>query len=327
MSTFSPFAKIGIILAIAQLAGCSQPRLQADLREIQFESLRSHSPVIVTTPHYRIHAQCSQATADDIVRLLEALYQTCTDLLGAGQAHEQLHVYTYADRRQYEEQLKAMGLSDRFSSGMFTPGGVPGIHLPLVETGGTHPFFTLIHEGVHQYLHAVKGLPIKAAGIKLPAVPLWMSEGLALYLEAALVNVDELEPGRIHTARLHHLQQLLQDNSAPGLEKVLTKSYGVPFTNADYSVAWGIIHFLNEHQLWQEFWQQWQVAVAQEHSYFLQEIEQAPTDDNLALQKVWAQRLGPLSEKVFAEQIVGAEGLSSWQERWQNSILQLTSKQ
>ena len=314
-----------LIILAAWLTGCTQPILQADLPEISSSSVPNKDPaVVVLTPHYRIYACSNKATAEEMGVLLESAYRVYSNVLGHGGEHDKFDVYAYNDRGQYQQAMHALNLPIQSASGIYTPGEKPGIHLPLVTTNRTHPFFTLVHEGLNQYLHHIKGLTVPVTTIKLPAIPVWLNEGLALYVEAAIVSTHKLAPGRIHPTRLKHLQRLLSKEPAPSLATILGKSYDAPFTNDDYSISWGVVHYLQTNHLWHQFWSKWLDHIEKEKTVF---FKQHGRKNRLTMQQLWAQRLGQISLQMAENTFVGPENWSIFQENWQKSMLQLTSGQ
>jgi len=321
-----------MILALL-LGGCMPPHLQAELPQIPLAQGRAWAEAIeVTTAHYRIITNSDQDTAEAIGTLLETVHAACEAMLGPGREHGLLKVYAFTSRKLYEEQITSLHLPRGLSSGIYTPADSPGIYLPLVDTYQTHPFFTLVHEGLHQYLHEAKGFAIHGSPAKLPAAPLWLSEGLALYLEAALVDTNHLQPGRLHLPRLKHLQGLLQNGPAPEVRTVLGATYGEPFANADYSVAWALVHTLRHDpgaaSRWASFWTAWQEAAGREAVKFTAQAAGGTPANLLARQEQWAKQLGQLSVQVFQDQVIGTgESWPGWEKRWRASILQLTLEQ
>ncbi len=310
------------------LTGCSSPRLVAELPTLQHDGATSWDQALeVTSDNYRIVTNSNSENALLMAGLMEILYATCSRLFGPGQKHERLTVYAFARRAQYEQQTAALQLSAGHLSGIYAPGRSTGIYLPLVASNGTHPFFTLVHEGLHQYLHEVHGLPIAGTSAKLPSVPLWLSEGLALYMEAALVEPAALAPGRRHPERLQHLQSLVRRGRMPGISQVVSTSYGEPFSNADYSVAWGLVQTIHSQGLWPDYWANWQAVVRSEAMRFLNEGN-ASERNLLQSQQDWARRLSRLSLANFKMQLFDpGQDWTGWQKAWQDEILELTSRQ
>lgn len=317
-----------LFIVILLCGGCARPELRADLPKIDsFKAPVSVGEISTATTHYRVHTESSEQTTQDIGTLMEATYRSCTELLGSSHQQPALSVYAFVNQERYRQHLQQHGMEGMGITGFYTPKDPAGIYLPLVEANRTHPFFTLVHEGLHQYLHEVKGYPVPGSDIRLPVTPPWLSEGLALFMEAALVNIHELSPGRIHPPRLKHLQQALKRKDAPDLAALFAKSYGEPFSNEDYSVSWGIIHYLYQNDEWQPFRDFWLRSIAMEAERFLAMTRLDNQGRYLDLQTEWAEILGRRSLQVARDFLGGPQGLANWQKHWQNSILLLTSKQ
>ncbi len=320
---------LAIILTVTLLAGCTRPQLSADLPPLPTHpDLTWQEAVSVNTSHYAITTNTDQAAT--IGSLMEAVYTTADTILGPTREHDKkLTIYAYASRSDYEQRVKKHGLPGRMTTGFYTPADPAGIHLPIVATRGVHPYFTLVHEGLHQYVHEILGYRLEHNGTESPAklspAPLWLNEGLALYFEAALSDATHLHPGRIHPARLAHLQQLLQRGKAPSVAEVINKSYGEPFTNANYSVAWGLVHAMRENQAagpdWEQFWRIWQRTIQEQAEVTRQELYKL---EPLLLQQEWAKLLAQQSTRIFQDQVLmSGKRWEEWETMWQAYILSL----
>ena len=315
------------------LCSCAQPRLQANLPEIQNRTGDSDHEQLYETPHYNIATTSSRKTAMAMGSLLESLYGTCSELLPpATDDLKQLSVYAFTSKDDYEAHIDKHKLQVVYASGFYTPAEPAGIYLPLTETNGVHPFFTLAHEGLHQYIHEIKGIQIPATSARLPAVPLWLNEGLALNMEAALVNEANFQPGRIHPPRLDHLQRMIEAGGIPSVKEVLSKTYGEPFTNEDYSVAWGVTYFLLNQKsldnLCLKYWSALQEKLKYEASLMVKNKKFPTSKDLIRLQTLWADHLQATAARIFMKQVVGqGQNWTSFQKHWEKAILQLTSTQ
>lgn len=311
------------------LGSCSAPKLSANLPEISFRTTPSwESAIEVQSPHYYIKTDTDDQTAALIKNLMEAAYASYEQLTGMSVEGATMNVNVYSSTRIYEDHAERVGLSHA-TTGFFSPAPPKGIHIPLIDRSGTHPFFTLVHEGWHQYVYNL-GYSVKNDTsdpeeiIKLIPIPLWMNEGLALYFEAALIDEKHLRPGDIHPTRLAHLKKLLRSNKAPRILDVINKTYGEAFTNNDYSVAWGLVqYFLSSSEAkrlkWRAFVRELNIQTNKVFQEFSNTIEHFPP---IELQQNWANKIMVLSRNVFYEEIMQEDDcLENFEKSWRDYIL------
>ena len=235
-----------------------------------------------------------------------------------------MQVNVYATRRAYEREVKKQNLSQKVTTGYYSPEPPAAMHVPWVEIKGEHPLLTLAHEGFHQFAHQ-KALSNKQLNpnddpVRFPVfLPLWLNEGLAMFVEGAIVTEDQFDAGRINPFRLYHLQKLIKEGRCPDLSGLLARRYGEPFTQADYSASWGVV-FALYHGL----------AVSGEWSHgnmlpsFLDQLVQI-----LELEQTvdmsgdeWVDILGRSSSREGSVLFTG-QPLLSWEAAWKLAMLNL----
>ncbi|MBI5363224.1 MAG: DUF1570 domain-containing protein [Planctomycetes bacterium] len=101
-------------------------------------------------------------------------------------------------------------------------------------------FETLAHEASHQYMRLSVGMN---------TAPHWLDEGMASFYEGAVLDAD----GSVHVGlpaweRLRVL--MLMFNQDPDVLRATLEAPDDKFLTAEqYSVAWGLIYYLDQHQL------------------------------------------------------------------------------
>jgi hypothetical protein len=119
------------------------------------------------------------------------------------------------------------------SVGFFTTAGGGTICAVWKELSGQKPENVLMHEGTHQFAHAVfRG-----------ALPVWLSEGFAVYFENSSFDGRNLDVGRVPAGRLKQLQDKMRGDKHVTLEKLFAteqKDFGVDC----YGAAWALVFWL-----------------------------------------------------------------------------------
>ena len=146
------------------------------------------------------------------------------------------NINIYARKKDYENAALKHGFPENATTGFYTPVPPAAIHLPYTRKDKKYLYSNLLHEGTHQFLSRLPGYK----------VPLWLNEGMACYMEAAVTDNGIFEFGRVNSARLKHLKRLTRANRSPSLCKVLSRRYGECFSSADYAVSWGVVYVLQQ---------------------------------------------------------------------------------
>jgi hypothetical protein len=233
------------LLLLLLLTGCAQPRFgisscpppEGASSEESFLSLR-----------YRVKTDAGKPAAREVSRFMEQAVGLWTPLFGIPDPLAlPLDVRLYRDPADMKKLLASQKLSAS-ATGLYLPTTPPAIHVACRGQEPGHPSRTLLHEGTHQFAHLAAGY--RTAGSGKPAqaprlaIPLWLSEGLATYFEAAFVAPDILIPGNVDPNRLSELRTALRKGNAPSLDRILKARYGDDFASLDYAIAWGVVHAL-----------------------------------------------------------------------------------
>lgn len=162
-----------------------------------------------------------------LVRELIAERDDIAGTLSLPPSDEQVHVNLYRDADAYSQILK-----QRFPS-------VPSRRAFFVETDTRLEVYAhwsdrvaedLRHEVAHGYLHA-----------SVPALPLWLDEGLAEYFEVPRGY------GGLNRPHLQLLVDMIEHNGwRPDLERLEQLSAAGDMEQADYAESWAWVYFLLE---------------------------------------------------------------------------------
>ncbi|NBW88126.1 MAG: DUF1570 domain-containing protein, partial [Planctomycetia bacterium] len=160
-----------------------------------------------------------------LVRELECLRTDVSQELGLPVSDEPVHLYLFENSERY----------DAFVARRFP--GFPVRRAFFVETDTTLSVFAawqervaedLRHETTHGYVHAV-----------VPAVPLWLDEGIAEYFE-----LPRVEQG-VHRTHVSHLAgRLLEGNWRPDMERLEALHAAGDLSQDHYAEAWCWVHWL-----------------------------------------------------------------------------------
>jgi hypothetical protein len=172
-----------------------------------------------------IHADFPLAGQHRLVRELESLRVDVSQELGLPISDEPVHLYLFEDAARYEA----------FAARQFP--GFPARRAFFVETDTTLSVFApwqdriaedLRHETTHGYVHAV-----------LPAIPLWLDEGIAEYFE--LPRVDR----GLHREHVAHLSgRVIEGTWRPDVERLEALASAAELSQDHYAEAWCWVHWL-----------------------------------------------------------------------------------
>ncbi|MFM8415698.1 MAG: hypothetical protein ACKOCX_13375 [Planctomycetota bacterium] len=172
-----------------------------------------------------IHADFPLAGQHRLVRELEEMRADVSQELGLPISDEPVHLYLFENPARYEAFVAA-----RFPA-------FPARRAFFVETDTTLSVFAawqdrvaedLRHETTHGYVHAV-----------VPAVPLWLDEGIAEYFE-----LPRSAQGR-HEPHLAHLSgRIIEGTWRPDMERLETLGSAGVMSQDHYAEAWCWAHWL-----------------------------------------------------------------------------------
>ena len=324
-----------VLLILAIINGCSQ-NLKNDtgfskLTPILDNLGSSERDIRITsTENYRIKSALNCGEPYRIGQFMEnalVLYRHVTG--NETVAFYDLNVNLYTDRKTYQKKRRELKLARDGNTGFYSPVPPAAIHMLWAGSLADHPFLTLIHEGFHQYAHhmAIVDRQLNPVRIKpdFPVlIPIWLNEGLAQFVEGAVVTEDQFVPGRIHQVHLIRLQNLIKTKKIPTVKKLLRQRYDEPFSNADYSAAWGVTfalyHGLSSSGKWYS-----ENRLKNYLSKLQDRLLLNERNDNLETN--WVEILATESLRVF-KQLLLEQGdiLADWENSWHFAMLGLDPK-
>ncbi|MFM7208137.1 MAG: DUF1570 domain-containing protein [Planctomycetaceae bacterium] len=221
-------------IGLAALPGCahvttrplsaSVPALAATLAAPAGEAdLPTRSEV--TAGQLVIHADFPVAGQHRLVRELDGLRVDVSQELGLPVSDEPVHLYLFETTDRYDAFV-----ARRYPS-------FPARRAFFVETDTSLSVFAawqdriaedLRHETTHGYVHAV-----------VPAVPLWLDEGIAEYFETPRSD------GGLHRGHVAHLAgRLIEGTWRPDLDRLQALQSAGEMSQDHYAEAWCWVHWM-----------------------------------------------------------------------------------
>lgn len=163
--------------------------------------------------------------------------------------------WVHFNRKEYDRQAALYDFPANTTNGFCSTAGE--VHVYFRKSGRIPPEATAMHEGFHQYAHRALHYPTptevfaRVQGYKnpkLPTVPLWLNEGMAMNIESGEIQRDHngmavsvSNVGSVNRERLSHLVSLIKANQCPSVRAVMNLIMGDQVTINDYSVMWGVV--------------------------------------------------------------------------------------
>ena len=168
---------------------------------------------------------------------------------------EPMPFYLHLNRNEYDRQAAIYEFPAHATNGFCSTSGE--VHVYFRKSGKLPPEATAMHEGFHQYCNRALHYPTppeifeRVPGYKvpkIPTVPLWLAEGMAMNMESGkiqkdhngiTISIDDI--GSVNVERLNHLIQLINSNRCPSVRATLNLIMGDQISIDDYSAMWGIV--------------------------------------------------------------------------------------
>ncbi len=214
-----------------------------------------------TSQHYLTRVVGGAANASDEMAhqaglLMEKMYDVYAGLddlpLPPGDV---MPFWLHLNRREYDRQAALYDFPANVTNGFCTTSGE--VHVYYRKSGKIPPEATAMHEGFHQYCFRALHFPTPQtvfesvpgyAVSKIPTVPLWLAEGMAMNMESGTISRDEHgiaisidDVGSVNAERLDHLVHLINTNRCPSVRETLNLIMGDQISIDDYSVMWGVV--------------------------------------------------------------------------------------
>lgn len=232
--------------AIQWSDGARSPAFQAVEFEREDWSFGTATGSVLTSDHYTIRTTCkSKPFVEALPGFLESCWLAYAELLPPEQEPDhQLETYLFQTRWQWEQFTEGFSperapIYKRIRSGGYSERGITVSHY-----SGRRPTLSILaHEGLHQYLEAVRGLNI----------PGWLNEGLACYFEAFDLDPKTYRP--VFTPQANYLRTrslrdaVVRDALIP-LREILSTHAGVQVqkrpshVRSYYAQEWSLVLFL-----------------------------------------------------------------------------------
>jgi hypothetical protein len=244
---------IAALAAVLALAGCAELAGEAGglLQTAEYSS--RHYLVRLAAPRLGADGGESARRAAELMEKMFEIYAGLIELpLPPGGA---MPFWLHLDRRDYDAQAARYEFPPLVTNGFCTTSGE--VHIYYRPLGGHPHEATAMHEGFHQFCHRALHYPTppevfeRVPGYsleKLPTVPLWLAEGMAMNLESARIDRDHNglvvgvdDAGSINRERLANLVRLIRNGGCPPLRRVLNLILGDQIDSDHYSVMWGLV--------------------------------------------------------------------------------------
>jgi len=189
---------------------------------------------VAETDHYVVRAVGSNEMAQAVAKFMEALY----DKLGKTfrfhrKPSGRFKVYVFNTRQQFGRFAAAMNITlNKNAIGFFDPLSRV-IAAYFTGTPGQDVIRVLAHEGTHQFIHMVEGVP----------PPLWLDEGLAEYFGAVEWDGNEIRTGLVNHLRLAELFAMVATGNHIPLGILFHSRERLLFGPPQYAEAWGLVYF------------------------------------------------------------------------------------
>jgi hypothetical protein len=172
-----------------------------------------------------IHADFPLAGQHRLVRELESLRTDVSQRLGLPISDEPIHLYLFETPERFEAFVARQFPTFPSRRAFFV---VTDTSLSVFAAWQDRVAEDLRHETTHGYVHAV-----------VPAVPLWLDEGIAEYFE-----VPRSDQG-LHAAHVAHLAgRLIEGTWQPDMAKLESLASAGELSQDHYAEAWAWVHWL-----------------------------------------------------------------------------------
>jgi len=191
------------------------------------------------TAHYVVRTVDSVETAEFVAEFMEALHDKLDKSFRFPKVPVgRLKIYVFNNKRQFAQfamalnaplNSEAIGFFDPMSQVVATYfAGLPSHDVLQV----------LAHEGTHQFIQMVEGLP----------PPLWLDEGLAEYFGAVEWDGKEIRTGLVNHDRLAELFATVATGAHIPLGMLMHSENRLQFDSLHYAEAWSIVYFFFNYQ-------------------------------------------------------------------------------
>ncbi|MHC4883711.1 MAG: DUF1570 domain-containing protein [Planctomycetota bacterium] len=205
--------------------------------------------IVHESKFYKVTTNTDEKTAKYIGSLMDFAQKNFRETFTFSGDVPLIPVFAY---RTYEEYLRE-GNAPAGSAGFFRyRGAETEIQVAYVrDFGSTGPTKTLLHEGVHQFVHLALSMPIPEAYkdkfppemTRLQTLPRWLNEGLATYMERGYYDGKRLVIGEINKDRLRHLQSMIRSNQNCPLKDLFNIHDIQDFQLPHYAMSWGVTYW------------------------------------------------------------------------------------
>jgi hypothetical protein len=218
--------RVALLVILMTVAMSAQGRQDKDLANPK------KWPVVLKGDHYQVWSSATEKDAQDMLRFMELVFATYTQLLDLPRPPAQkLVIVLYKNRDEYLAG-GAPGMSAAYYNGSRLVG----------YSGDKSSFSFFAHEGFHQFTDW---------GLKaIHKAPPWFTEGMADCIGNHVVRDGKLyvcaKEGQIAQGRIRVIQAAISKNEQLPLSKLLEVDHSAFMSQAQllYPQAWSFCHFL-----------------------------------------------------------------------------------
>lgn len=332
-----------ILLLCTSLIGfvsCASPRWDERYRTVLAGITPEMQRFSVETNRYRVYSDTEAGRIALIAAVIEEAAHTCDELLGIDpDQSKQSTIYLHGERRHYNRIVASLGFPPSIRA-FYSPVSPSAVHLLSAGMPEDELISLLLHEGLHQradlYVRIAPDCESEEINGSFPAphshlaLPLWLNEGLATFMESARYTEGRLVTGEPNRERLRQLQGMIEGNRRFSLTRVIERSYGETFSSGDYAVAWGVVYDMAQNHngdgsLLESYLRTLEGNLAREGRRLCNRGRPENEKPDRSFH-AWNILLAEQSLQTFKETLAShGQTIAQWERQWRQRILKIDS--